>query len=77
MGAGGYQKRDCRAMFYAAVRGLIATVMRIRKQWRNFLEASRRASGLSSNPPLGDERILINSLYNKQFITQRILRCLI
>ena len=60
-------------MSEAAIRGLIQNVMRIRKQWRNSLEASIRASGLSSNPPLGDERILINYLFNKLFITRRII----
>jgi hypothetical protein len=63
MGARSYEKPDCRAMYKASVRGLIADVMRIRKQWQNSLEASIRASGLSSNLPLGDERILIGSLF--------------
>jgi hypothetical protein len=71
MGARSYEKSDCRAMYKASLRGLIANVMRIRKQWQNFLEASIRASGLSHNLPLGDERILIGFLFNKQLIMQK------
>jgi hypothetical protein len=58
-------------MYKTRLRGLIPNVMRIHKQWRDSLEASKRASGLSSTPLLGDECILIGFLFNKQLILQK------